>query len=82
MYALWSALTSIGIGIISSLLMVTLAAGGDHSGALAVRGVLFVAVTAFAMSFVALVVLLAIIEIGRTSDNKPSPSDSIQENQP
>jgi hypothetical protein len=70
--ALWSGAVSIGIGLVAGLVSLVLKAAGDHSGAAAVRGVMFVAVTVFGLTIVSLVVMLAVAEVLRASDDAPN----------
>ena len=71
--ALWSGGTSLGIAVISGLLSLVLTALGDRTGADAVRGVTLVALSVFVLSFLALVVILAVNELHRS--DPPSGGD-------
>ena len=71
--ALWSGGASLGIAVISGLLSFVLTSLGDRTGAEAVRGVTLVALSVFTLSFVALVVILAVNELRR--GDPPSGGD-------
>lgn len=71
--ALWSGAVAVGIGFVAGMLTLILRSVGDASGAMAVRGVLLVAVAVFGLSFVSLVVLLALNELARSTQ---PPRDS------
>jgi hypothetical protein len=69
---LWGGGVALGISIVSGLLSLVLAASGDGAGADAVRGVALVATTVFALSFLALVVILALNELRHSESGKDS----------
>ena len=71
--ALWSGGVSLGIAVIAGLLSFVLTALGDRTGADAVRGVTLVALSVFVLSFIALVVMLAVNELQR--GEPPSSGD-------
>jgi len=63
--ALWSGGGSLGIAIVSGMLSLVLMSLGDRTGSEAVRGVTLVSLAVFALSLVALVVILAVNEVRR-----------------
>ena len=69
--ALWSTGGSLGIAIVSGMLSLVLTSLGDRNGAEAVRGVTLVSLAVFALSLIALVVILAVNELHRRD---PPPS--------
>ncbi len=71
--ALWGGGASLGIAVLSGLLSFVLTSLGDRTGADAVRGVTLVALSVFVLSFIALVVILAVNELHR--GNPPSRGD-------
>ena len=62
---LWCGAASLGIAFLGGMLSAVLKSVGDASGAEAVFGVTLVALASFAVAVVALVVILACIELQR-----------------